>query len=190
MVRINLISHSCKVEDIAALATMSKWWKADKRAISIYAEQQWMLLEAGCLDEVHWSCMFQDRIVRRRYDKRLRDALLRVALPCLECGKQTLRPKWARKVFCSHACHEEFSRLDLMPTYEQRDSTAACAHRRCQSSTMSFKDVLLRGWDGGEYRNSVRLVGPVPDSLESKVLLTSTATSDQTQISVTQTSRT
>jgi len=121
MVQINLIGESRKVEDVAVLASWRKLWKADKQAISTYAEYQWTLLEAGCLDEVHWSCMFQDRIVRRRYDKRLRDVLHRMALPCLECGKLTLRPKWARKVFCSRSCSDEFSRLNLMPTYEQRE---------------------------------------------------------------------
>lgn len=120
MIHINLIGASRRVEDVTAILALRKLWKGDKASMSTYAEYQWSLLEAGELDEVDVDCMFQDRMVRRRYDKRLRDVLYRVKMPCVECGALTLRPKWARQVFCSQACREELSRLDLLPTAEQR----------------------------------------------------------------------
>lgn len=111
MVRINLIGASLRVEDVKAILALRKLWKRDKATISTYAEHHWSLLENGGLDEVEWECMFQDRIVRRRYDKRLRDALYRVKMPCDVCGTLILRPKWARQVFCDDVCREEHAGL-------------------------------------------------------------------------------
>ena len=137
MLKINLIGASRQVEDIKAILALRKLWKRDKATISTYAEHQWSLLEACDFDEVDWLCMFQDRIVRRRYDKRLRDMLYRVKLPCVECGALTLRPKWVRTVFCSKECREEFSRLDLLPTAEQR-SRYPVVHIGARSLTPLF----------------------------------------------------
>ena len=111
MLKINLIGASRQVECTKAILALRRLWKRDKATISTYAEHHWSLLEAGDVDEVDWLCMFQDRIVRRRYDKRLRDALYRVEMPCDVCETLILRPKWARQVFCSDTCREEFARL-------------------------------------------------------------------------------
>ena len=123
MVRINLIGASRRVEDVRAFLALHKLWKRDKASISTYAEYQWSLLEAGESDDVHWWCMFQDRMVRRRYDKRLRDALYRVKLPCDVCGSLVLRPKWARHVICSDACREESARVqsEMRAVEEQQE---------------------------------------------------------------------
>jgi predicted nucleic acid-binding Zn ribbon protein len=110
MLKINLIGASRQVDDRKAILALRKLWKRDKATISTYAEYQWSLFEAGDCDEVDWLCMSQDRIVRRRYDKRLRDMLYRVEMSCYVCGTLLFRPKWARQVFCSDMCREEYSR--------------------------------------------------------------------------------
>jgi len=92
---------------------LRKLWKADKQAISVYAECQWELLNSGDVDEVHWVCMFQDREVRRRYDKRLRDWHLRRGCECLECGSPVVRLKWVRETFCNEECKRAFYSLTM-----------------------------------------------------------------------------
>lgn len=134
MIKLNLIGDDRKIRDFLAEDELRKWWKADKQARSAYAEHQWkMLEESGFLDSmltlwsrccggdwgyiyssmdvdwemvdaVHWSCMFQDRTVRRRYDKRLRDSYYREEMPCAVCGTPCIRGKWVQTPACNDEC--------------------------------------------------------------------------------------
>lgn len=151
MVRINLIGASGRVKDVTAFLALRKLWKADKHAISTYAEHHWSLLEAGELDEVDWLCMLQDRTVRRRYDKRLRDALYRVKMPCDVCGTLILRPKWARHVSCGDACREEDSRLRNQKRVIEEQAALEQKARRpvVRIGTRSLKPLRSNTWHHG-----------------------------------------
>jgi hypothetical protein len=90
--RLNLIGESRKVKDVTAGLAMWKLWKADERARRVYAEYQWTVFESDP-EEAHLLCMFQDRTVRRRFDKMLRDGFARSHrhMYCFECGEPLMR---------------------------------------------------------------------------------------------------
>jgi len=106
LIRINLVGDGRKVSDVTTARQLQRLWKADAHARSVYAEYQWKLLQDGASSddgEIHWECMFQDRTVRRRYDKRLRDRyIFGKTCVCVGYGREIERIKYVRQPRCGY----------------------------------------------------------------------------------------
>jgi hypothetical protein len=106
MIRINLIGERVKEAYFAKLyQPLWERTKTDEFARYFYAECQWNLFEcllyeiskgrakdSDALSHIHWRGMFQDRTVRRRYHKMIRDKNARRQrhTVCYSCGAPLL----------------------------------------------------------------------------------------------------